>query len=77
MGREAAVDVRIDAVHGIEYRTLPHRVRTGWLAQWRPCRAIRAFPSFAFMTRSERFATAEDALAFVRENAGHLVARQL
>jgi hypothetical protein len=71
------VDVTFDAVHGIEYRVLPSVGRTGWMAQWRPSRALRAFPSFTYRTRSERFDSAEAARAFMRRNAGMIVSRAM
>jgi hypothetical protein len=71
------VDVKFDAVHGIEYRVLPAAGRAGWVAQWRPSRALRAFPSFSYRTRSERFGSAEAALAFMRKNAGMIVGRAM
>jgi hypothetical protein len=64
--------ILIDANYGIEYRAIP----TGgaqWTAQWRPVRALKRFMTFSYISRSERFPTEQEALEFVRKNAGSIV----
>jgi hypothetical protein len=58
----------LDAERGVECRAVPRSDGRGWQAEWRPSRAIRAFPRFSFMARAERFPTAQDAITFVQRN---------
>jgi hypothetical protein len=59
----------IDANHGIEYRAIPAG-DAQWTAQWRPIRALKRFMTFSYISRRERFPTEQEALEFVRKNAG-------
>ena len=74
---EATLEIRIDRVHGIEYRAFPHRDRRGWFAQWRPARALESVPAFSYVTRSEHFDSEGDALDFIRQHAADIVARRI
>ena len=65
----------IDRVHGIEYRALPRRERRGWIAQWRPARAIASFPTFSYISRREVFGSESEAVEFIRRNAAEIVSR--
>jgi hypothetical protein len=69
--------LNVDAAAGIQFRAVPRIGAPGWEAQWRPIRAITAFPTFSYMSRSESFATEGDALEFVRRNAAAIVARAI
>jgi hypothetical protein len=74
---ERTAQLNVDPVFGIQYRAV-HRIGApGWEAQWRPLRAIRTFPTFSYITRTESFPTEEDALDFVRKNAAAIVSRAL
>ncbi len=72
---EATLEIRIDHVHGIEYRALPFRGRKRWYAQWRPARALESFPAFSYVTRSEHFDSEAEAVEFIRQNAASIVSR--
>jgi hypothetical protein len=74
---EATLGIMIDRVHGIEYRAVRHGDRRGWLAQWRPARAIESFPAFSYLSRPERFETESEAVEFIRRNAAEIVARRI
>jgi hypothetical protein len=74
---EATPGIMIDRVHGIEYRAVPHRDRKGWFAQWRPARALEAFPAFSYVSRNEHFETESEAVEFIRRNAADIVARRV
>jgi hypothetical protein len=74
---ERRATLLVDTDHGIQYRAIPNGVASGWGVQWRPMRAIRSFPTFSYITRSERFPTEEEALEFVRRNAGAIVSRAI
>ena len=64
----------VDAVHGIEWRSVEDPARRGWRAQWRPLRAMKAFPGFSFMSLPNVFSTERDALEYVRENLESILA---
>ena len=64
----------VDPVWGIEARAVQSSDGRGWNAQWRPARAMKNFPSFAYRERQERFETAEEALDFIRANAPGIAA---
>jgi len=64
--------ILIDAQHGIEYRAVPAG-GAQWTAQWRPIRALKRFMTFSYISRSERFPTADDALEFIRKNVAAIV----
>jgi hypothetical protein len=72
---EATLGIQIDATHGIEYRALARRNR--WVAQWRPARALEAFPAFSYVTRNEHFDTEGEAMDFIRRNAAQIVGRRI
>jgi hypothetical protein len=74
---EATLGIRIDRVHGIEYRAVRHSDRRGWFAQWRPARAIESFPAFSYVSRSEHFDTETAAMDFVRQHAADIVNRRI
>lgn len=63
--------ILIDANHGIEYRAVA--ASDGWTAQWRPVRALKRFMTFSYISRREHFHTQDEALEFVRRNAGAIV----
>jgi len=67
------VSFRIDTGSGIEFRAVLHHARGGWTIQWRPARAIKAFPSFSYRTIERRFETEADALEFLDANTGRIV----
>jgi len=67
----AQTGIHIDAGLGIEYRAVPSEA--GWTAQWRPVRALKRFMTFSYITRRERFSTRDEALEFLRRNAGAIV----
>lgn len=67
----------IDAVHGIEWRAVQSADRRGWKAQWRPLRALSGFPGFSYISRTELFPSEAEALAFMKENAGSILARRI
>ncbi len=69
--------ILIEASYGIEYRAVPAGGRAGWTAQWRPIRALKNFMTFSYITRTEQFRTQDEALEFVRRNAGAIVAGAL
>jgi hypothetical protein len=69
----AYTGILIDACHGIEYRAVPSDRGAGWTAQWRPVRALKRFMTFSYITREERFPTRDEALEFIRRNAGAIV----
>ena len=69
--------ILIDAQHGIEYRAVMNLDRGGWLAQWRPARALKKFMTFSYITRNERFGTRQEALDFVRSNARLIAAGEV
>ncbi len=73
---ETLLGVAFDRATGIEYRALP-RGRRSWYAQWRPSRALEAFPAFSYVTRSEHFDTEGEAMEFIRQNAADIVARRI
>lgn len=58
----------VDAVHGIEWRGVQDPARQGWRAQWRPLRALKAFPAFSYMSLPKVFSSERDAVEYVREN---------
>ena len=74
---EATLGIMIDRVHGIEYRALPRRQRGGWMAQWRPARAIATFPNFSYVSREEVFGSESEAIEFMRRNAAEIVGRRI
>jgi hypothetical protein len=74
---EANLGIMIDPVHGIEYRALPRSQRRGWIAQWRPARAIASYPAFSYITRGEVFGSENEAVDFIRRNAEQIVGRRL
>ena len=74
---EATLALGFDRVNGIEYRAVPHHSRRGWYAQWRPARALEAFPAFSYVTRTEHFDTEGEAMEFIREHAADIVARRI
>ncbi len=74
---EAHTAILIDANHGIEYRAVPAISGTAWMAQWRPVRALKRFMTFSYITRGELFPTKDEALEFVRRNAGAIAAGAL
>ena len=74
---EATLGIRIDRVHGIEYRAVRHSDRRGWFAQWRPARAIESFPAFSYVSRPEHFDTESEAMEFIHRNAADIVARMI
>jgi hypothetical protein len=74
---EASLGILIDRVHGIEYRALPGRERRGWIAQWRPARALASFPTFSFVSRAEVFGSESEAVSFIRRNAAEIVGRRI
>ena len=51
--------------------------REGWLAQWRPARALKKFMTFSYITRKESFGTKSEALEFVRANARLIAAGEV
>jgi hypothetical protein len=69
----AQTGILIDANHGIEYRAVPASGGGGWTAQWRPVRALKRFMTFSYITRNERFQTQDEALDFLKRNAGAIV----
>ena len=69
--------ILIDAQHGIEYRAVMKPDREGWLAQWRPARALKKFMTFSYITRKESFGTKSEALEFVRANARLIAAGEV
>ncbi len=69
----AYTGILIDAYHGIEYRAVPAEKGAGWTAQWRPLRALKRFMTFSYITRAERFPSRNEALEFIRRNAGAIV----
>jgi len=73
----AHAEILIDAHHGIEYRAVPESGGSGWILQWRPIRALKRFMTFSYITRREQFASAEQALEFIRRNAGAIVSGAL
>jgi len=64
-----------DRVHGIELRAMPRHDRRGWTASWRPARALQDIPRFTYITREEIFPSADEAIDFLRLNAGELLSR--
>jgi hypothetical protein len=74
---EAILNIMVDPVHGIEYRAQARRDRRGWIAQWRPARALREFQAFAYISRDELFGSEEEAMEFIRLNAGSIVSRKI
>ena len=74
---EARTGILVDANHGIEYRAVPAVSGTAWTAQWRPIRALKRFMTFSYITRRESFPTKDEALEFIRRNAGAIVAGAL
>ena len=70
-------EILIDAHHGIEYRAVPSGAGSGWILQWRPIRALKRFMTFSYMTRQERFSSADEALDFIRRNAGAITSGAL
>jgi hypothetical protein len=74
---ETALGIEIDPATGIEYRALPRGDRRGWTAQWRPARALEAFPGFSYRSRFECFQTAAEAVRFIREHAAQIVTRRI
>jgi hypothetical protein len=73
---EAALGVAFDRSTGIEYRAV-RRSRRSWYAQWRPARALEAFPAFSYVTRTEHFETEGEAMEFIREHAADIVSRRI
>ena len=73
---EATLRIMIDPVHGIEYRAMPGS-RRGWIAQWRPARALASFPGFSYISREEIFGSADEAVDFIRRNAAGIVERRI
>ena len=71
---EASCRMLVDAGYGIEYRAVENANRHGWIAQWRPLRALKKFMTFSFITRSEVFASPDEAIDFVRRNVAEIVA---
>ncbi len=74
---EATLGLQVDRLHGIEYRAFTHGDRRGWYAQWRPARALEAFPAFSYVTRSEHFGSEGEAIEFIRRNASDIVSRRI
>jgi hypothetical protein len=74
---EATLGLMIDRVHGIEYRARPQRERPGWIAQWRPARALASFPAFSYISRGEVFGSESEAVDFIRRNAAQIVGRTI
>ena len=74
---EAILNIMVDPVHGIEYRAQASRDRKGWIAQWRPARALREFQAFTYISRNELFGSEGEALQFIRLNAGSIVSRKI
>ena len=74
---EAILNIMVDPVHGIEYRAQARRDRKGWIAQWRPARALREFQAFTYISRDELFGSEEEAMEFIRLNAGSIVSRKI
>jgi hypothetical protein len=64
----------VDAVHGIEWRGVEDPAQRGWRAQWRPLRAMKAFPGFSFMSLSKVFPSERDAVDYIRENVESILA---
>ena len=74
---EATLGIMIDRVHGIEYRALPRREQRGWIAQWRPARALASFPAFSYISRGEVFGSESEAVDFIRRNAAEIIGRRI
>jgi hypothetical protein len=74
---EEIVNIMVDPVHGIEYRAQARWDRRGWIAQWRPARALREFQAFSYISRDELFGSEEEAMEFIRQNAGLIVSRRI
>ena len=74
---EAILKIMVDPVHGIEYRAQASRDRRGWIAQWRPARALREFQAFTYISRDELFGSEEEAMEFIRANAASIVSRRI
>jgi hypothetical protein len=74
---DGRVGIMVDPEHGIEYRALPRPGRRGWTAQWRPSRALEAFPAFSYLSRIEHFDTEEEAMDFIRRHASEIVTRRI
>jgi len=66
-------EILVDARHGIEYRAVPSSAGSGWILQWRPIGALKRFMTFSYITRREQFGSADEALQFIRRNAGAIV----
>ena len=73
----AQQEILIDAGHGIEYRAVPTPGGTSWSAQWKPIRALKRFMTFSYITRRETFDSRDEAIDFMRKNAGAIVAGAL
>jgi hypothetical protein len=74
---EATLGIMIDRQHGIEYRALPRSQPRGWIAQWRPARALASFPTFSYISRGEVFGSESEALDFIRRNVAEIVDRRI
>ena len=62
----------VDAFHGIEWRGV--KDSAGWKAQWRPLRALKAFPGFSFISLPQVFSSEQDAVAWVRDHVESILA---
>ena len=76
-GMQAILKINVDPVHGIEYRAQARRDCKGWIAEWRPVRALREFQAFTYISRDELFGSEKEAIDFIRLNAASIVSRRI
>jgi hypothetical protein len=69
--------VFVDPVHGIEARAVMGAGPAHWTAQWRPLRALKQFPRFSFIHRTEVFCSESEALAFILRNVNSILSGRI
>ncbi len=67
----------VDPIHGIEARAVRGTDSRRWNAQWRPLRALKEFPRFSFIHRTELFSSETEALEFIRNNVQSILAGRI